>query len=116
MPAYHVVITGHLDEWKLPPDGSLPKEIHQVYNYDVDSLAKLGREIDDRQADICGSGAMKVRRDPFKIKVGVLEPSIIVPLHMITHLSFKVTLMTGEMPILKNDEIVLKSGKDVVKH
>lgn len=116
MPAYHVVITGHLDEWKLPPDGSLPRKIHQVYNYDVDSPAQLGRQIDERQADIFGSGGMKVRLDPFKIKVGVLEPSITVPLHMITHLSFKVIPMTGEMPILKNGEIVLKSGKEVVKH
>lgn len=116
MPSYHVVITGHLDEWKLPPDGSLPKKIHQVYNYDVETPRQIGEQIDARQADIVGSGAMKVRLDPFRVKIGALEPSITVPLHMITHLSFKVIPMTGEVPYLKNGEIVVKSGKEVVKN
>ncbi len=113
---FHVVVTGHLDEWKLPPSGGLPNKVHQLFNCEVKSEAALGTFIDQAIGNIVGSGAMQVYKDPFNIKAGGLNPSFTIPLHMLTHITWKVLPVTGEMPQLKNGEIVVASGKEVVKH
>src|SRR5208282_1566373 len=117
MASYHVVITGHLDEWRLPPDGSLPSQIHQVYNYDTENPQKIVEQVDLRMGDILQSGAMKAYKDPFNLKVGAIEPFYTIPLHMITHLTHKVIPVTGETPFLNTKgELYVKSGKAVVKN
>lgn len=116
MAGYRVIIVGHLDIWKMPPDGSLPNEIIQVFNVDADSDAQLSNFIDTRMADIVGCGAMKVFRDPDIREIGKLQPWITVPLHMIAYLSYKIKSLTGELPMYSKSEgkSVLPSGKDVV--
>lgn len=116
MAGYRITIVGHLDVWKLPPDGSLPSEIYQIFNVDAESDAQMNKFIDDRMADIAATGAMKAYRDPNSRKIGKIEPWITVPLHMITHLSFKVRPLTGEVPIFDKNEgkSIVASGKDVV--
>lgn len=115
MAGYRVLIVGHLDVWKMPPDGSLPNEIAQVYNVDAESDAQLSDFIDKRMADVAGSGAMKVFREPDTREIGKLQEWIVVPLHMITHLSFRTKLLSGELPIYSRSEgkSVVPSGKDV---
>lgn len=114
MPGYRVVIVGHLDIWKKPPNGSLPDEILQAYNVDVDTEAGLSNFIDARMADIVGSGAMKVYRDPDMREIGKLQPWITVPLHMITHVSYRLKLLTGDLPVYSKAEgkSVLPDGSD----
>ncbi|HXQ34300.1 MAG TPA: hypothetical protein VN843_09825 [Anaerolineales bacterium] len=116
MPGYRVSIIGHIDLWRMPPDGSLPKEIVQVFNVDADSDAQLNSFIDERMADIAGSGAMKAYLDPNKRQIGKLDPWITVPLHMITHLSYRVQLLAGEVPVYSKAEgkSIVPSGKDVI--
>lgn len=101
----------------MPPDGSLPNEIIQVFNVDADSDAQLSNFIDARMADIAGSGAMKVFRNPEIREIGKLQDWITVPLHMITHLSYKLKLLTGELPVFSKAEgkSIVPSGKEVVK-
>lgn len=115
MAGYRVVIIGHLDEWKLPPDGSLPKQVVQVFNVQAESDAQLSDFIDTRMADIAGSGAMKVFRNPEERTIGQLQDWITVPLHMITHVSFRTKLLTGELPVYSKSEgkSIVPSGKDV---
>lgn len=115
MAGYRVLIIGHLDVWKLPPDSALPNEIAQVFNVDAESDAQLSDFIDKRMADIAGSGAMKVFRDPDIREIGKLQEWIVVPLHMITHISFKTKLLTGELPMFSKNEgkSIVPSGKDV---
>lgn len=116
MPGYRVSIIGNLDLWRMPPDGSLPKQIVQVFNVDAESDAQLNNFIDERMADIAASGAMKVYRDPNKRQIGKIDPWITVPLHMITHLSYDVQLLTGEVPVYSKSEgkSIVPSGKDVM--
>lgn len=117
MAGYRVAIIGNLDEWRLPPDGSLPKQIVQVFNVNAESDAQLSDFIDARVADIMGSGAMKVFRNPEERTIGKLQDWITVPLHMITHTSFKTKLLTGELPVYSRAEgkSIVPSGKEVVK-
>ena len=113
---FRILIIGHLDIWRIPPDGSLPREIHQIFNVDAESDAQLVNFVDERIVDVVSSGWMRVYRDPSKRQIGKLEPWISVPLHMITHLSYQVQPLTGEVPIFSSAEgkAVLPSGKDVV--
>jgi hypothetical protein len=115
VPGYRVRIVGNLDIWRMPPDGSLPKEIVQVFNVDAESDAQLNSLIDERMADVVGSGAMKVYRDPSKRELGKLDSWIVVPLQMITHLSYRVQLLAGEVPVYSKAEgkSIVPSGKDV---
>ena len=117
MAGYRVIIVGHLDVWKMPPDGSLPGEVVQVFNVDAESDAQLTNFIDARMGDIAGSGAMKVFREPDTRAIGKLQEFITVPLHMITHISFKTKLLTGELPVYSKAEgkSIVPSGKEVVK-
>lgn len=115
MAGYRVAITGHLDVWRLPPSGSLPNEIVQVFNVNAESDAELSNFIDARVADIMGSGAMKVFRNPEIREIGKLQDWITVPLHMITHTSFTTKLLTGELPVYSRAEgkSIVPSGKDI---
>jgi hypothetical protein len=115
MPIYHVVITGHLDKWRLPPDNSLPDKIYQIYNYDVKSIRQLNNYIDARIGDILACNGMKAFREPNQRDLTKLEDSITVPVNMIAYISHKVTEMTGELPLYKDGETILKSGEEVVK-
>jgi hypothetical protein len=116
MPSYHVVFTGHLDKWRLPPTGStLPEQIVQVYNVDVKNESVLSSFIDGTIGNILQSGGMKAYEDPYHISATGLIPSITVPVHMLTHLTWKATPMVGEQPLIKGEEIYNKSGKEVVK-
>ena len=117
MPDYRVVITAHLDKWKLPPGGALQPEYDQVYNYSVETEHRLMALIETNIAAIVGSGAMQVYLDPSNIQVGKINQSFSIPLHMITHITWAVKLLQGESPYVGTDgKAFLKSGKDVVKH
>lgn len=98
----------------MPPDGSLPNEIVQVFNVDAESDSQLSNFIDARMADIAGSGAMKVFRDPDVREIGKLQPWITVPLHMITHVSYRLKLLTGDLPVYSKAEgkSILPDGSD----
>lgn len=115
MAGYRVAIIGHMDVWKMPPNGSLPNEIIQVFNVDAESDGQLSNFIDARMADIVGSNAMKVYRNPEERTIGKLQDWITVPLHMLTHLSYKINLLTGELPVYSKAEgkSIVPSGKDV---
>lgn len=101
----------------MPPDGSLPNEVIQVFNINAETDAQLSDFIDARMGDIAGSGAMKVFRNPDTREIGKLQDWITVPLHMISHISFKTKLLTGELPVYSRSEgkSIVPSGKDVVK-
>ena len=116
MAGFRIIIIGHLDIWRIPPDGSLPRELQQIFNVDAESDAQLNDFIDQRMGDIAASGAMKAYRDPNRRQIGKLEQWITVPLHMITHLSYQVQPLAGEMPVFSSAEgkAILPSGKDVV--
>ena len=115
MAGFRISIIGHVDFWRMPPDGSLPKEIIQVFNVDAESDASVNEFINARMADIVGSNAMKAYRDPSRREIGKLTTWITVPLHMITHLSYEVRLLAGELPVFDTSEgkSIVPSGKDV---
>jgi hypothetical protein len=116
---YRLTIYGHLDVWKIPPDGSLGTEptIRQVYNVEAGNLRDVNKFLDERLADIVGANAMKVYKDPDKRELTKIEPWIVVPMHMITHLSFSVRQLTGEVPIYNSTKGIVEvpSGKEVIK-
>lgn len=117
MAGYRVAIIGHLDEWKLPPSGSLPKQVVQVFNVNAETDAQLNDFIDARVADIMGSGGMKAFRNPEERTIGKIQDWITVPLHMITHTSFTIKLLIGELPVYSRAEgkSIVPSGREVVK-
>ena len=118
MASYHVVFIGHLDKWKQPPEGvPLPDKIVQVYNVYAKSESTLSTFIDDVIGNILASGGMKAFIDPYNIKASGHNQSFTVLNHMITHITYKVTPMPGEQPLIKDGETVeYPSGKKVVKH
>lgn len=116
MPGYRVTIRGHWDERKRPLDGSAPRDPVQIFNVDANSDAQLGKFVDERIADICGCNFMKVPIDPNKKELGKLQPWVGVPLSSLTHVSWEVRLMAGEVPVFDKEEgkSIVPSGKKVV--
>ena len=79
MAGYRITIVGHLDVWRLPPDGSLPAEARQVFNVDAESDRALNEFIDQRIGDIVASGAMKAYRNPEDRTIGKMNDWFTVP-------------------------------------
>jgi hypothetical protein len=117
MAGFRISINGHLDIWRLPPDGSLSPIVQQVFNVDSDSIAVVNNYIDERIKDIVLSGGMKVYDSPNHITVGKMNPWKTIPLHMIAYLSFTLEPMIGELPVYnsRTRTVEVASGKDIIK-
>lgn len=116
MAGYRVTIIGHWDERKRPKTTAVPRDLIQIFNVDATSDAQVGRFVDERIADIAGCNFMKVPVDPNKRELGKLQPWIGIPLSSLSHISFEVKLLVGEVPRFDNEEgkSIVPSGKKVV--
>lgn len=114
MASYHVITTGHIIEMFRPLE--LPPKIHQVHNYDVESVKDLINLASARVNDILGGNGMLVRLDPFNVKIGKIDMQRRwVPLHMISYISQAAIPMVGELPYIdEQGNLVVKSGKAII--
>jgi hypothetical protein len=101
---YFVRFIGHIDETRRPV--GFPTEIYADFTWQVENEQELRYNINEMSKVFVGQHCLIVPRDADEIQVMGLpkfDSRILVPIHMVTHISTETKKIIGEMPIANLD-------------
>lgn len=101
---YYVRFTGHVNE-EIRPE-NFPKEIFADFIWNVKDEDELRYNINEMSKVFVGQHCMICPRDPGGVEVPgkpTLDSRILVPLHMLSHISTKTKEIIGEIPTVGVD-------------
>lgn len=117
MADYLITYVGHLDILKARV-AMLPDKIYDSTLVRVEDREGLVNAVNKESLNYIRFQGMSVRMNPTAAEIfnQVDSDRMFVPMHMITHITPEVRLLTGEMPIIDaTGAVSLQSGKEIVK-
>jgi hypothetical protein len=104
---YCVRFVGHIDELKRPEN--FPKEVYLDALYRVNNEAELKTSINNQSAVFMAHQAMAVFKDSNAVQEfgkAARDTRMLVPMHMITHITTITTLIAGEIPEISSGNVL----------
>lgn len=101
---YFVRFIGHINE-EIRPE-NFPKEVYADFVWGVKDEQELRYNINEMQKVFVGQRSMIVAKNPTAIEVPgkpELDSRILIPMHMLSHISTKTKEVIGEIPIIGTD-------------
>ena len=96
---YFVRFIAYIDETRRP--AGFPQEVYADFTWQVENEQELRYNINEMSKVFVGQHCVITPKDPNEIQISGLpkfDTRILVPMHMITHISTETKRIIGEMP------------------